>query len=111
MDGKPNGILIRNARIHPPLALENIGWVLVEGEKITRTGDGRPPIFSPGSIEVNLDASGFNLLPGLIDIHAHGAVGSEVMDAEPDGLTKMGQFFASHGVTSFLAATWTDSHE
>jgi N-acetylglucosamine-6-phosphate deacetylase len=111
MDNKPKVILIRNARVHAPFALETVGWVLIEGEKISRTGGGYPPIFAAEKIDLNLDATGFDLLPGMIDIHAHGAMGCETMDADLTGLEKMAQFFSSHGVTSFLAATWTAPHE
>jgi N-acetylglucosamine-6-phosphate deacetylase len=111
MNTKPKVILIRNARVHAPFALETIGWVLIEGEKITRTGGGHPPAFPSNAIDVNLDANGLDLLPGMIDIHAHGAVGCEAMDAEPTGLVKIAQFFATHGVTSFLAATWAAPHD
>ena len=31
------------------------------------------------------------------------------MDASPSGLEDMARFYASHGVTSFLATTWTAS--
>lgn len=111
MDDKPKVVLIHNARVHAPFALETIGWVRIEGEKITRTGGGHPPAFPPDAIDLDLDAHGFDLLPGMIDIHAHGAVGYETMDADPAGLKKMAQFFASHGVTSFLAATWSAPHK
>jgi N-acetylglucosamine-6-phosphate deacetylase len=47
------------------------------------------------------------VLPGFIDVHVHGAVGTEVMDGDVEGLTAMSAFFATHGVTSFLATTWT----
>jgi len=33
------------------------------------------------------------------------------MDANPQGLRQIGQYLARHGVTSFLAATWTGSQE
>ena len=49
------------------------------------------------------------LLPGFIDLHVHGAMGYEVMDASPSGFEEMARFYASHGVTSFLATTWTAS--
>ncbi len=51
------------------------------------------------------------LLPGFIDLHVHGAMGHEVMDADPDGLRAMGRFYASHGVTAFLPTTWTASSQ
>jgi N-acetylglucosamine-6-phosphate deacetylase len=36
-------------------------------------------------------------------------MGHEVMDASSSGLEEMARFYASHGVTSFLATTWTAS--
>ena len=33
------------------------------------------------------------------------------MDADPDGLRAMARFYAAHGVTGFLATTWTASRD
>lgn len=49
------------------------------------------------------------LAPGLIDVHVHGALGMDVMDADPEALRQMARFYAQHGVTSFLATTTTDA--
>ena len=38
-------------------------------------------------------------------------MGHEAMDASPDGLRQMARYYASHGVTGFLATTWTASGE
>jgi N-acetylglucosamine-6-phosphate deacetylase len=54
-----------------------------------------------------LDAGGCTVLPGLIDVHVHGAVGHDTMDADPAALAAMAGFFARHGVTGFLATTMT----
>jgi N-acetylglucosamine-6-phosphate deacetylase len=56
-----------------------------------------------------IDASGLRVIPGLIDLHVHGALGSDVMDATPQALTAMEQFFVRHGVTAYLATTITAS--
>lgn len=47
------------------------------------------------------------IVPGFVDIHTHGAVGYDVMDGDPEGIIKMAEFLASHGVTSFLPTTTT----
>lgn len=35
-----------------------------------------------------IDASGLKVLPGLVDIHSHGAVGHDFSDADATGLKK-----------------------
>ncbi|NLF43192.1 MAG: N-acetylglucosamine-6-phosphate deacetylase, partial [Bacteroidales bacterium] len=58
-----------------------------------------------------LDAQGCWVVPGLVDIHTHGAKGIDFMDAGRSELEELSLFYASKGVTSFLAATMTDSAE
>lgn len=58
-----------------------------------------------------LDAEGFYVVPGFIDIHMHGAAGIDIMKADPDQLTELSLFLASKGVTSFLATVMTDSRD
>ena len=84
------------------------GWLLVDGNRIVLLGPGDPPRLSA---DRTIDASGLTLLPGFIDVHAHGAAGHEAMDATPDALQGMARYYAQHGTTAFLAATWTDSAE
>ncbi len=51
------------------------------------------------------------LLPGMIDLHIHGANGADVMDATPEALATISQALARDGVTGFLATTMTASQE
>ena len=50
----------------------------------------------------SLDLSGLVLLPGFIDVHIHGAVGIDVMDATAADLGKIAEYLASQGVTGWL---------
>ncbi len=84
------------------------GWLLCEGRAIKAIGHGDVPAFESAD---TIDAHGLTLLPGFIDVHVHGAVGHETMDANPDGLRSQARFYAQHGVTSFLATTWTEPRE
>jgi N-acetylglucosamine-6-phosphate deacetylase len=106
-----NRILIHNAHIFTPIRDWQPGWLLVEDGKIFAMGPGEPPDFEAGRITRLIDAGRRSLLPGLIDLHVHGAVGHEAMDASPDGLRAMARYYATHGVTGFLATTWTASGE
>lgn len=103
-----NRILITNAHIYSPMGEWPSGWLLSEGRRISAMGPGQPP-FEPGSVSRSIDACGQAVLPGFIDLHVHGALGHEAMDASPDGLQEMAGFYARHGVTGFLATTWTAS--
>ena len=55
----------------------------------------------------DLDAAGCYVIPGLVDIHTHGAVGEDFSDGKPQGLRPLADYYAAHGVTSFLATTMT----
>ena len=60
-----------------------------------------------------IDATGMYVCPGLIDIHFHGAMGKETMDAVKDNgvLEYLANFCLEHGVTSFYPTTWSQSKE
>ncbi len=102
----PPSLLILNARLFTPTAEWLVGWLLVEGRRIANLGPGDPPEFEPGRIGREIDAGGWMLLPGFIDLHVHGALGYEAMDGSPQALREMAGYYARHGTTAFLAATW-----
>lgn len=58
-----------------------------------------------------IDLHGLRLYPGLVDIHTHGCVGADTMDADADALGKMSTFLLEHGTTSWLPTTMTESIE
>ena len=72
--------------------------VVVESGLIARVTDAAPSI--PGA--ETIDLTGMVLLPGFIDVHIHGAVGIDVMDATAEQLTEIGVFLASQGVTGWV---------
>lgn len=57
--------------------------------------------------EEGVDAAGQYLLPGLIDVHTHGALGGDFSDGPSADMAAMARHYAAHGVTSFLATTMT----
>jgi N-acetylglucosamine-6-phosphate deacetylase len=104
-------LLIYNARLFTPHHPGQAGWLLVRNGEICSIGFGQRPVLPPNAEVQEVDAGGKLLLPGFIDLHVHGAMGHELMDASASGLEQMARFYASHGVTSFLATTWTTSRE
>lgn len=56
-----------------------------------------------------IDLQGHNVYAGLIDIHTHGCVGCDTMDA--DAFEKMSEYQAQNGVTSWYPTTMTMDRE
>lgn len=50
-------------------------------------------------------------VPGFIDIHTHGGNGAEVNDNSLEAMRTVNDFYLTHGTTSYLASTVTDSIE
>ena len=70
-------------------------------------------ILSVGKLEgeADFDAAGMYVIPGLVDIHTHGAMGEDFSDGKADKMQLMADYYAQHGVTSFLATTMTLKEE
>lgn len=54
-----------------------------------------------------IDAEGLFVLPGLIDIHSHGAAGHDFSDGDTEGLKEILAYEYRHGVTSYCPTTMT----
>ena len=52
--------------------------------------------------KTQLDAAGLKVLPGLVDIHSHGAKRHDFSDADTGGLKVILQYEKSQGVTSYI---------
>ena len=97
-------MIIKNAKVFTD------GCRFVEKDLVIR--DGRI-VFgaAPQENEEVLDAKGSYALPGLVDIHFHGAVGHDFCDADEAGLQAIADFEASKGVLAICPATMTFSEE
>lgn len=101
MKGPPptTTILLRNGRIVFPERVGE-GSLLVEGERISRIIDSDAN--SKPETDLVIDLDGLTLLPGFIDIHIHGAVGVDTMEASAADLNRVSEFLATQGVTGWL---------
>ncbi len=77
--------------------------VLIENGQIAAVGRRDEFTLPRGAQE--RDARAFTVVPGLIDIHVHGAGGRDAMEASPEALDTIAAVLARHGTTSFLATT------
>lgn len=72
--------------------------IRIENGRITEVSD-----FTPDADAV--DAKGMYVVPGYVDIHIHGADGSDCCDATVEALDTVAAYLAKQGVTSFAATT------
>ena len=87
-------LVLNNARVVLPDREIERGSVVIEDGRIASVSE------APG-VE-GLDLSGLVLLPGFIDVHIHGAVGIDVMDATAEQLSEISEYLASQGVTGWV---------
>ena len=97
-------MIIKNAKIYTPR------HTFEEGDLFIR--DGRiVPFAQPEEGEEVVDAAGAYALPGLVDIHFHGAMGKDFCDGSEEAIQTLADFEASKGVLAICPATMTFSEE
>ena len=57
--------------------------------------------------EEAVDLGGATVIPGLVEVHSHGAAGADFSDGDYEGLKAMAAYYAREGVTSFAPASMT----
>lgn len=89
------------------------GAVIVRGEKIVEI---LPQVtqtdlenFTDGNMQKFVAPSTWHFIPGMIDIHVHGAMGADVMDGSEKALQEIAQALPKEGVTAFLGTTMTSN--
>ena len=95
--------VLKNARLVLPDREVDADVFIADG-RITAIGNGLD-----GAEQIDL--AGTTLLPGFIDVHIHGAVGVDVMEASAAGLREVSVYLATQGVTSWLPTLVPGSDE
>ena len=99
-------LLLRDARIVLPNRIIEDGTILIEDDRIVSVSENKPSTDAE-----TLSLGGSTVLPGFIDVHIHGAVGVDVMEASADGLAEVSAYLATQGVTGWLATLVPGSDE
>ncbi|MED1862071.1 N-acetylglucosamine-6-phosphate deacetylase [Fictibacillus nanhaiensis] len=103
---KPNILLVGNL-INEEGQLVKNGYLWIQKDKIHHVGPTNP--FSPDAEVTRYDLpQDCIILPGMIDIHIHGAAGADFMDGTQEALEIVAKHLPAEGTTSFLATTMTE---
>src|SRR3982751_2047344 len=96
-------MIFRNARLIFPDGIRDGLELEARNGKITAI---QPPS-RPQRGQETIDVAGNYLAPGFVDLHVHGAVGRDTMDATLESFRAICQYHASGGTTSLLLTTAT----
>ena len=97
-------LIISNAHIISPDVDISAGSVEVEAGKIKAVYEAGATLPKAGKI---IDAGGRYVMPGFIDIHAHGADGKDVCDNDVESIRHIAKRKLGEGVTTCLPTTLT----
>ena len=101
--------VLKHATIYTGLERIDDGYVRFD-DKILAVGDMFD--YRAQSGEQTFDLQGKTLIPGFIDVHAHGGYGFDAMDGDADQIDEMATKMMTHeGVTTLFATTMTQSTE
>lgn len=92
--------LIKNAEIFTPSHHIPDGYILTDGPSIIEVDHTNRSVSASGARVI--DAQGRTLIPGLVDVHIHGAGGHDMCGS---GVRQAARYLADKGITSFLATT------
>ncbi len=96
-------MLISAGRVVTPARVFAPGWLLVDGDRIAEVGPGDPPR------EPNVALPDAIVVPGFVDIHAHGGGGASFDGGSADQAAAVARAHLAHGTTSMTASLVTDS--
>lgn len=93
-------LLLRPARVVLPERVAEGAAVLVEGGRVARVDEAGASAGRAGARV--FDLAGLTLYPGFIDVHIHGSVGVDTLEASAADLHRVALFLAREGVTAWL---------
>ncbi|WP_208589789.1 N-acetylglucosamine-6-phosphate deacetylase [Gracilibacillus suaedae] len=104
-------LLIKNMKIYAENRKLHNGFIKIKDHIIEEIGT-LDQLTTEEEYQI-LDFSDKNVkaIPGLIDVHIHGANGADVMDGTKQALRTMADTLPKEGTTSFLATTMTQSND
>ncbi|UBV44273.1 N-acetylglucosamine-6-phosphate deacetylase (plasmid) [Deinococcus taeanensis] len=102
-------VWIDNVRIVTGSEVIERGHLLVRGGRVAQLGTGACPP-PQGEAQV-IDGRGQLLIPGMVDLHIHGAAGHDMMDGTRRSIEVVSRTCAATGCTSFLVTSVSSTLE
>ena len=93
-------MIIQNALVYTPRHTFERGTLFIRNGRIV-------PFAAPEAGEEVIDAEGLYALPGLVDIHFHGAMGKDFCDGTEEAIQTLADFEASKGVLAICCLLYT----
>lgn len=93
-------MIIRNGTVFEEDGTFRVRDVYVDNHKIVSTKE-------EVTDKTEIDAEGLYVLPGLVDIHSHGAFGHDFSDGDAQGLRTILSYEKKHGITSYCPTSMT----
>lgn len=101
-----NSILIRNVCLIGDNVPKLVCVLIRNGQIESVLPDKESPVVL---VDFEIDGNGHFLIPGMIDVHIHGAEGFDMMDGTIQSVEAVSQACAKTGCTSFLATSVSSS--
>jgi N-acetylglucosamine-6-phosphate deacetylase len=92
----PPSLLLKGARLVLPERVAEGGSLLISGGRVARVDAGS----AEGARVIDLE--GLTVYPGFVDVHIHGAVGVDTLEASASDLRRVALYLAREGVTAWL---------
>jgi N-acetylglucosamine-6-phosphate deacetylase len=97
-------ISLQNLKIYLPSAIINNGTLLLKDNIIESVGTYQ----KQKSADRIIDLYGYSAIPGYIDTHCHGAMGSDANDGILSGIENMNDYYSTHGITAYYPSLSVD---
>ncbi|WP_339294092.1 N-acetylglucosamine-6-phosphate deacetylase [Paenibacillus sp. FSL W7-1279] len=105
-----NNKIIRHVKVHLPHQILPSATVWISNGKLKRIEPSQVIDKIESDAEL-IDGNGMWLIPGMIDVHIHGANGYDMMDGTEDSIQEVSRACAATGCTSFLATSVSSTIE
>lgn len=100
--------ILQNVELVLPNEILPLVHIGIENGKIVKMDT--TPIYTHEPYQ-QIDCKGHRLIPGMIDVHIHGANGFDMMDGREESIQEVSRTCASTGCTSFLATSVSSTIE